>query len=318
MRPLGLGEILDRAVTLCVRHFVIFALIWVVFVLPLVLCQFLGTEDQTKIFGALADVLKSANSGKTSDSNTILSAMQGKPVLNGWTGAYFFMLLFVAPLPSGAMIAAAGALYRGERVDFASAYRTGLARYFHLLAYNFMWIVSASILYLAVIFIAIIIGLTFAAFATALKGVGIAIAVVLGIALFLVVVAFALVVAVAYEIGVFTCVLERRGFIDAFASGIQRVFGGVGLRRSLLVGLAFLAIAIGIWIVIVVGQAVLYGFVRSQILGTAFSAVMSLVTAGFTTAFMTIFYFDLRVREEGLDLQLAAQAVSADAPTPSA
>jgi len=316
LRPLGLGEILDRAVTLCVRHFVVFALIWVVFVLPLVICQFLGTEDQSKIFGALADVLKSANSGKTSDSNTILSAMQGKPVLNGWTGAYFFMLLFVAPLPSGAMIAAAGALYRGERVDFSSAYRTGFARYFHLLAYNVMWIVSALILYVAVIFIAVIIGLAFAAFATTLKVVGVAIAVVLGIVLFLLVVAFALVVSIAYEIGVFTCVLERRSFVDAFASGIQRVFGGIGLRRSLLVGLAFLAIVFGIWIVVGMGQAILYGLVRSHILGTAFSAVMSLVTAGFTTAFMTIFYFDLRVREEGLDLQLAAQAVSAVAPTP--
>jgi hypothetical protein len=316
LRPLGLGEILDRAVTLCVRHFVVFALIWVVFVLPLVICQFLGTEDQSKIFGALADVLKSANSGKGSDSSTILSAMQGKPVFNGWTGAYFFMLFFVAPLPSGAMIAAAGALYRGERVDFSSAYRTGLARYFHLLAYNVMWIVSALILYVAVIFIAVIIGLAFAAFASTLKVVGVAIAVVLGIALFLLVVAFALVVSIAYEIGVFTCVLERRSFIDAFASGIQRVFGGIGLRRSLLVGLAFLAIVFGIWIVVGMGQAILYGLVRSHILGTAFSAVMSLVTAGFTTAFMTIFYFDLRVREEGLDLQLAAQAVSAAAPTP--
>jgi hypothetical protein len=316
LRPLGLGEILDRAVTLCVRHFVVFALIWVVFVLPLVICQFLGTEDQSKIFGALADVLKSANSGKGSDSSTILSAMQGKPVLNGWTGAYFFMLLFIAPLPSGAMIAAAGALYRGERVDFSSAYRIGFARYFHLLAYNVMWIVSALILYVAVIFIAVIIGLAFAAFASTLKVVGVAIAVVLGIALFLLVVAFALVVSIAYEIGVFTCVLERRSFVDAFASGIQRVFGGIGLRRSLLVGLAFLAIVFGIWIVVGTGQAILYGLVRSHVLGTAFSAVMSLVTAGFTTAFMTIFYFDLRVREEGLDLQLAAQAVSAAAPTP--
>jgi hypothetical protein len=316
LRPLGLGEILDRAVTLCVRHFIVFALIWVVFVLPLVICQFLGTEDQTKIFGALADILKSTNSGKGTDSSTILSAMQGKPVLNAWTGAYFFMLLFVAPLPSGAMIAAAGALYRGELVDFASAYRTGLARYFQLLAYNVMWIVSALILYVAVIFIAVIIGLAFAAFATVLKGIGVAIAVALGIALFLLVVAFALVISVAYEIGVFTCVLERRGFIDAFASGIQRVFGGIGLRRSLLVGLAFLAIVFGIWIVVGMGQAILYGLVRSHILGTAFSAVMSIATAGFTTAFMTIFYFDLRVREEGLDLQLAAQAVAADAPTP--
>jgi hypothetical protein len=37
-----------------------------------------------------------------------------------------------------------------------------------------------------------------------------------------------------------------------------------------------------------------------------FSTLLSLATAAFVTAFVGIFYFDLRVRGEGFDLQLAA------------
>jgi hypothetical protein len=68
---------------------------------------------------------------------------------------------------------------------------------------------------------------------------------------------------------------------------------------------------IGIGLVSFVGQVVLTGLVRSAIFGTVFTTIVAIVTAAFTTAFMTIFYFDVRVREEGLDLQIAADATLA-------
>lgn len=312
MRPLGLGEILDRAVTLCVRHFVIFALIWVVFALPLAVFQFLGTEDQTKIFGALADILMKSNSGKATDGSSIAAALQGKPILNGWTAVYFLSFLFLSPLATAALVATAGAIYLGGRLNFSGAYRAALGRYFHLLGYNLMWLLSAGVLYIAVVFVVAILAIGFIAVGTALKGVGVAIAVVFGVVIVLTVVSFAMIVLVAYNIGFYVCVLERRGFVDAFAAGIQRVFNRVGFVRALWLGLAYLAIGIGVWVLNVMGQGILFGVLHSRIAGTAFNALLSVTIAGFTTAFMTIFYFDLRVREEGLDLQLAAQAAAAD------
>jgi len=317
LRPLGLGEILDRAVTLCVRHFVTFALIWVVFALPLAIFQFFGSEDQSKIFGALADILKQSNSGKPADPSAIGSALQGKPVLNGWTAAWVLSLLFASPLASAAMAAAAGAIYLGGTLDFQTAYRSALSRYWHILGYNVMWLFSAGIFYVAFILVTIIIAIGFVGLSAALKGVGIAIAVVFGTALTLAVIAFAMVVLIAYHVGFYVCVLERRGFIDSFAAGIQRVFNRIGFVRALLVGLAYLAIGIGIWLLTATGQVVLFGLARSNVLGTAFGTLVSVAIAGFMTAFITIFYFDLRVREEGLDLQLAAQA-SADDVLPTA
>ena len=312
MRPLGLGEILDRAVTLCVRHFVIFALIWVVFALPLAVFQFLGTEDQSKIFGALADILKQSNSGKATDPSAIGSALQGTPIFNGWTVAYFLALVFVSPLATAAMVAAAAAVYLGGRLDFAAAYRTAFGRYLHLLGYNLMCLVSAGALYVAIILISVIVGIGIISLGAALKGFGIGLSVLFGIVIGLALIGFVMTATVAYNVGFYACIIERRSFVDAFVAGIQRVFNRVGFVRALLIGLAYLAIFMGIWIVTVLGQGVLFGLLHSRVLGTAFGAFMSIAIAAFITAFMTIFYFDLRVREEGLDLQLAAQASSAE------
>jgi hypothetical protein len=112
----------------------------------------------------------------------------------------------------------------------------------------------------------------------------------------------------------FGCVLEGQNLAEAFISGLRRVFVGIGLRRSLLVGAAFFAILIGIEIVAGVGSAVLVGVLRSIIAGTVYTTIIEVATAAFTTAFITIFYYDLRVREEALDLQIAAQAVQTVAP----
>jgi hypothetical protein len=86
------------------------------------------------------------------------------------------------------------------------------------------------------------------------------------------------------------------------------VFFGVGLQRALLVGLAYVAILLGIEFVSSVGAVVLIGIVHSSVAGVAYETIVRVITAAFTTAFIAIFYFDLRVREEGFDLQLAAQA----------
>ena len=131
-------------------------------------------------------------------------------------------------------------------------------------------------------------------------------AVIVGTLLALVIVALALVVALAIQMSYFACVVERLPFITAFARGLSRVFNKVGLRRAFLVGLAYVAIFLGVYFVTVAGQAVLYGLVRSNVAGSAYSTLVEVATAAFSTAFIAIFYFDLRVREEGLDLQVAA------------
>jgi hypothetical protein len=91
---------------------------------------------------------------------------------------------------------------------------------------------------------------------------------------------------------------------------------GVGLRRSLLVGGIFIAIALGIATVSSMGELVLIGLVRSAVAGTVYETLIRIATAAFTTAYVGIFYVDLRVREEGFDLRLAAEQAAAAATAP--
>jgi hypothetical protein len=79
------------------------------------------------------------------------------------------------------------------------------------------------------------------------------------------------------------------------------------------VGFAYLAITLGIGLVALLGQVLILSLSQSPVGGAVYEAVVRVISSAFTTAFIVIFYYDLRVREEGLDLQIEALAVR-DAP----
>ncbi len=306
LRPLGLGEILDRAVTLCVRHFALFSLIFVVYAIPIALLQYFGTADQAKAFGALTDIFRAQAAGKSVDPTAWSKALAQSPVLNVWTGLWFFALLFVSPLPTVALIDAAATIYLGGTTSFERAYRTALERWLPMIGVNVLYVVCGMALYLLVFIVVLVVALGLAAIVKVIGGPGIAIVVVFGILFLLALFAFGLLAALAVQISYFSCVVERMPFITAFARGISRVFARPALRRSLLAGLAFVAILLGISLVSLVGQSLLFGLLKSNVAGTVYETIVRVATAAFTTAFVAIFYFDLRVRNEGLDLQVAA------------
>jgi hypothetical protein len=311
LRPLGLGEILDRAVTLCVRNLPLFALIYLVFALPLSVVQYFAAHDQAKSFGALGEILKAQAAGKPYDPSAISKALGNGTGLNPWTGALLAFLFIFSPLPTAALIAAASALYLGTTIDFRSAYRVAFARWLPLLGINVLYLASGLLLYLAVFIVALFLVLGLYFITAQFRAVGIVLDVIVGLAATLAAIGFALVVTLSLQVSYFTCVVEHAPFITAFARGVRRVFVGVGLRRSLLVGAAYFAIVIGISFVTFAGQSIflgLLGGVVGEISGTAYAALVGIATAAFTTAFIAIFYYDLRVREEGFDLQLATAA----------
>lgn len=312
LRPLGVGEILDRAVTLCVRHFPLLALTWGMFAVVVAVLEYFGTQDQSKMYATLADVLKHPSQGGSFDWNAIIAATQNTSAFNGWTAAYLIAIVLFTPLPSAALIAAVSSLYLGAPSSLGEAYRVGLLRFPNLLMYNILWLFCAVIAYLAFVFAAIILAFVFVAIAQGLHLFGVLFGVVAGMIAGLAAIAFALLVTLAYEIGICTCVIDRRNFAEAFTWGLSHVFTRAGLGRSLLVGLASAAISIGYIVVSLTGQAILFGFVHSQALGLAYTAVVDIAGVIFATAFMTIFYYDVRVRSEGFDLTLGAREVAAE------
>jgi hypothetical protein len=305
LRPLGVGELLDRAVTLCVRHFGTFALIYLAFALPLAIFQFYGTADQSKVVGALADAIRGSG-GKPPDAAALGRALGSAPA-NASTYAFYFLTLVVAPLPAAALISATSRAYLGERVTFAAAYRAALRKWLPLIGIEVLYAVSAAVAYVLALLLGVVIVLALVLLGSALRWLAVTAGIVVGIVLLL---AFALgvtLVVLAAQISFFACVVEGEPFIAAFSTGLGRVFGGGRIRRSLGVGLAYVAVSLGIFLVAAAGQSILLGLLRSNALGTVYGTLLRIGTVAFTTAFMAIFYYDLRVRSEGLDLQLEAQ-----------
>ncbi len=309
LRPLGLGEVLDRAVTLCVRHFVPLALIFVIYAIPYAIVEYLATQDLTHVISSVTTVLQSqTGGGRAADPSAIVKALGTAPHLNGWYPLLVVLTFFVGPLPAGALIHACDAYYFKRETTLRRAYRVALGRWLPLVGVNCLFLGAGLMLYVGFGLVAIVVTLGLVVLTSSLHAVGVAIAVAIGAALALVAIAFLIVATLAVQIAYFTCVIERENSIVAFARGIGRVFIGIGLARSLLVGIAYVTIAIGIGIVALVGESIVVGLVHNAAAGSAYAALVRVATAAFTTAFVAIFYYDLRVREEGLDLALAADA----------
>jgi hypothetical protein len=304
LRPLGLGEVLDRAVNLCVKYFVPLTAIFLVYAVPLAVVQYFASQNSARVMQALVDFFMHAGKNPDLLSKEINSASG----IDVWTPVVLLLTFFVGPLPMAALIVAAAGFYLGKPVSFGSAYHAALSRWPHLIGLNVMYLLTGGFLYLAVIIVGAVLGLGIGLLYALQATVGIAVGIAVGVVLLVLLVGFAIVAVLAVQMAYFGCVLEGQNLAVAFASGIRRVFVGIGLRRSLLVGTAFFAILIGIEFVSGAGEALLIGLVRSTIAGTIYGTVVRVATAAFTTAFITIFYYDLRVREEALDLQMAAQA----------
>jgi len=315
LRPLGLGELLDRAVTLCVKNFVPLSLIFLVYAIPLGIVQYFATKDVSSVLQAFTDALQAqASGGKAGDPTALQRALAAAPPLNGWYPLLIAIVFFLGPLPTAALIEATSALYMNRPSSFGEAYGVALARWAPLIGINLLYLLAGLILYVGVALAVAVLAIGLALVASALHWLGIAILVVVGLAVTVAAFAFFIVAALALQISYFTCVVERGGPTTSFGRGIRRVFVGVGLKRSLLVGLAFFAIALAIGIVSAIGEGALFAAVHNSAVSTAYGTIVRIATAAFTTAFLAIFYFDLRVREEGLDLQLEAQAAQMATP----
>ena len=314
LRPLGVGEVLDRAVNLCVTYFMPLAAIYVVYAIPVGFLTYFSSQGFAHIVQTMTDQIHAGHGKLTADGiNAALSSSPG----NGT--ATFFLLaiaLFGAPLPAAALIEATTAFYFKRTSSFSEAYRVALDRYFPMLGVTLLYLLCGGALYGIVIVIAIFLIIGLVLVTSAIKTVGIALSIAIGTVFVLAGLAFLLVMILAWQIAYFTCVVERASFTGAFVSSLKRTFSGIGIRRSLMIGAIFFAISLILSLVTAGGEAVIIGLVHSTVVATIYETIVRVGTAAFTTAFIGIFYLDLRVREEGLDLQLQAGRLSVPAVAP--
>jgi len=318
LRPLGLGELLDRGVTLSVRFFVPLASLYVVFAVPYAFAQYFATLDLQKTLNEFSKMIGvQAAGGPPVDPRALAAILNHHPFVSPLFGLLLLANLIIGPLPLAALIENTSAFYLGNTSTFAHAYQVAFGRWAPLLGLNCLYLGAGIGLYVLVVILAIVLILGLGFLTMAAHGIGIALSVIVGIAALLAAFAIGVVFILALETSYFTCVVERAPAVRSFTVGIRRVLGRVGLRRALFVGSAYIAVALGIAIISGIGNAVIILLVHSTVLSAVYSLLLRIAVVIFLSAFFAVFYFDLRVREEGLDLQIAAQQAASASLLPT-
>jgi hypothetical protein len=298
LRPLGFGEIFDRAITLYLRNFVAFAGIVAVVIVPLAVLQYFIDLSSLPQWDQMIQIFE--HPAKTPPP-VAPPAFLTSP---GVAGLYI-LVVFVAwamwPFALNACAVGVAKLYRGRPVEFVACYRASLRRWpsvFGLLLVELFIFIAWYVAFLVVIFAsALMVALLIRA------------SVPLGVVAVIAVIAFVIILLlslaplfVALTFAMNSIVIEERHVFDAIRSGFARIFNREEIWRSLLFAVCAVAILGGAGMLAgAIGLAALFfHWVWLEVLVTSFFRA---AITPFSIVLLAVYYFDVRIRREGLDLE---------------
>ena len=305
LRPLNLGEILDRAVTLFVRNFPAFATIGLVYIVPLTVMQFFISQSSAGSYQQLIDQIQ--HPGRVPPAS--LSSFPW-----GWLIASFAYTSVCTPFVVGAYAVAVRAIYRGSRPEWRAAYGPGLARAPLVLVTELL---SAIVLGIFGGFFGFALGIAFTVIILLVRAsaaAAIVLSIVTAIALAAVLLLFG-VLYLALWFAIFAVVVEGADVGSALSTGFRRIFARPELGRASLLCLCFFAVYLGNFLVSGGVSVLLDGVVRMRVLDTIAQGVLQLCFLGFFATLLAVYYFDVRVRREGLDIQTGLDELDAPPAT---
>jgi hypothetical protein len=299
LRALGIGEIFDRAVTMYVRNFVVFTLIVLTLLVPLGVLQYLYTEKAGDSFAQILRQIQHPASTLQYDASQI-----------GALAGIVLLLLFFAPFTNNAVAVGVASIYAGRR----PSYRDGFARVFS----RWAALVGTSILSMLVLigtYFALVVALAIVSIVgVALTRGSIALSVIAVIALVLLILAgimlfIVLVMCCAFALYATTIEGSRPG--DAIGEAFRRIFNRREFRKALLIALAYLALEIGALILSGVVGLFILDYTHNSALQIAAGTVINAALTAFLTVLLAVYYYDVRTRTEGLDLEVALDRLTA-------
>ena len=310
LRPLTLGEILDRTAQLYRTNFLLFAGIFAV-TNGIVLVLVLLAEGLSPAYRAIQ------TTGKFQPGSWAVLAVVGLATL----------LLYGAS--TAAITRAVAWINLDEPATVRTAYRSTLphlGRYLWLITIALLIILGVALL--AVLALSIVVGIMAIVFAVALKGAGTAVAtvgIVLGLLIDLAVFVVVAWVAARYALSIPACVVEDLKARKALRRSVELTKGSRG--RIFLLFLLVGVIQIGL-VLLTQAPFMIYKFshhlqlpIGLSILSQIISVATGTLSGPILAAGLTLFYFDQRVRKEGYDIEWMMQAAgltaeSAPAPNP--
>lgn len=292
LRPLGFGEIFDRAITLYLRNFWPFVGIVLVALIPLAVMQY-GVDSSES--GSLAQIVNQV--AKPNAHPTPLPDLGTGVILAIVVG--ILVALLVQPLVYGAVAYGVERLYKGEAVTFRSCVGTAWSRWPRLLGLVVMALFIGIGVYIGII---VIVGGA-VAMALVLHG-AVGTAIVATIGAILVIAAFFafLWVFASLAFALFAIVVEDVGVFEGIRSGFRRVFNRSELWRAL--GIVVCSGLINLFAGLLLDAvALIVGYFGLVWLEAAIQTLSSLIVMPFSIILMAVYYFDVRVRREGLDFE---------------
>jgi hypothetical protein len=313
LRPLGLGDILNGAVTSARRNpAATFGLAAIVMTLYGIVAAIFEAIESSQL-GRLTSAEQTLNNGHT------LSAQQADNLLGSFFGgilpAFVATILLSLVLNSALTGMLSGVIGRGilgRRVELAQAWRAG--RVGPVIGTTLLLLLIGICVPLPVIIVVVVLALLHLGPVAALLGV------LGGIAS----VVFGLVIYVRLSVTLPALVLERVSPTSAIKRSFElsrgsswRLFG-ILLLTQIIVGIASLVLTIPFSLLgsLAGGSASLFGGGPHETLASVIIAAIggiaaSTVTAPISAGVVVLLYADLRMRREGLDLALRTAAQTA-------
>jgi len=273
LRPLGIGELLDAAIRVCIAHRWTLVKIVLFVVVPVQVLSVIVTASTTPE-GMSANPLDfSVDEEATVDDQDLATFFAGQL-------AVLLLSMIIFLLGTGACFRALTQAWLGEEPEWRESLRFALRRTPALL-----WVSVAYFLAVFLGFLLLIVPGVWASFAFAL----------------------CFPIVLVERIGGFKALRRSARLVRGrwWATFAALMVGFV--LASVLSGIAQAAIALPVVIAVDSGLATL--------IFTAIGGTLGYVIATpFQAAIVALAYFDLRVRKEGLDLQLVAERLGAAAP----
>jgi hypothetical protein len=310
LRPLGFGEIFDRAITLYIRNFVAFAGIVAVVVLPLAVLQYMIDMSSMTQFDQAIKILSHPNSAPPTP---VLPSFMTDPRVAGLFIITMVVVYAIYPFALNAVAIGVARLYVGRPVLFAPCYRGSLRRWpqvLGMLLLTFAVFIAWYIAFIIIVILAILL-------VTLLVKAQIVLGVLAGIIAGLVILAallFLLPLFVSLTFAMNSVVIEERPVFASLGLGFSRIFNKAEFGRSVLFAVAAVAILMGAGMLAGIFSTIallVHVVWLSAVAGTLFRAAIT----PFSIVLLAVYYFDVRIRREGFDLEAGLQRLAEDVPT---
>jgi hypothetical protein len=292
LRPLDLGGIFERAIALYVRNFATLIGIVVVTIVPAAIVQYVAAVREQPELNAMLDLLANPERLRTEHVPVLSPATLAVTV-----GAVVFGYVMLA-FAIGAVAAGVARIYRNEAPGFRTSFQAVLVRWYSLAGVVGIALLVVAVAYAVTLLIVAIPILTSAAFAANW------LPLVAPLAVSAVLVAMGLIVLLLTVTSVYALcavVVEGCGAVASLQSACARVLERSQLGRALLCSLVLSGI--GFVASLAVDALSVVGLAHWAVAYVGLDALFRTAVVPFVALVFAIYYFDVRIRREGFDLQ---------------